>query len=139
MAEKGEAGLEEERRLAYVGLTRARERSIITFAANRRVHNQWQSSSPSRFIEELPAEHVEKVRLGNQTHAFIRQATPPKLEAQESASLSLRKEEFHEGQRIFHLKFGYGTIMTVEGDKLEIDFDHTGLKMVMKNFVKSAE
>ena len=53
------AGLEEERRLAYVGLTRARERALISFVANRRVHNQWTSAIPSRFIDELPPDHVE--------------------------------------------------------------------------------
>ena len=59
MDEKGLAGLEEERRLAYVGLTRAKKRAFILFAANRRIHGQWQSALPSRFIEELPAEHSE--------------------------------------------------------------------------------
>ncbi|MEO1293099.1 MAG: UvrD-helicase domain-containing protein [Pseudomonadota bacterium] len=59
MDESGKKGLEEERRLAYVGITRARERCAISFAANRRVYNQWQSSLPSRFIDELPPEHVE--------------------------------------------------------------------------------
>ncbi|MFQ5766144.1 MAG: ATP-dependent helicase, partial [Rhodospirillales bacterium] len=55
----GLAGLEEERRLAYVGLTRARKRAVVSFAANRRVHGQWQSAIPSRFIDELPADHVD--------------------------------------------------------------------------------
>jgi len=57
--EKGRAGLEEERRLAYVGITRAKRRAIISFAQNRRVHNLWQSALPSRFIDELPEAHVE--------------------------------------------------------------------------------
>jgi DNA helicase-2/ATP-dependent DNA helicase PcrA len=58
--DEGEAGLEEERRLAYVGLTRARRRAYLSHAANRRVHGSWQSSIPSRFIIELPDEHVER-------------------------------------------------------------------------------
>ncbi len=57
--ESGTSGLEEERRLAYVGLTRAKERAFVSFAANRRIHAQWQSSIPSRFIEEMPTEHLE--------------------------------------------------------------------------------
>jgi DNA helicase-2/ATP-dependent DNA helicase PcrA len=61
MDESGLAGLEEERRLAYVGLTRARKRIRIFFAANRRVHGNWQSALPSRFINELPEEHVDTV------------------------------------------------------------------------------
>ena len=59
MDESGLKGLEEERRLAYVGITRARALCTISFAANRRVYNQWQSQLPSRFIDELPPAHVE--------------------------------------------------------------------------------
>ncbi|RVU34629.1 DNA helicase II [Hwanghaeella grinnelliae] len=59
MDENGMAGLEEERRLAYVGLTRARKRAFISFAANRRIHGQWTSAIPSRFIDELPQDFVE--------------------------------------------------------------------------------
>ena len=57
--ESGKAGLEEERRLAYVGVTRAKRRSTISFAQNRRTHGQWQTAAPSRFIDELPQDHVE--------------------------------------------------------------------------------
>ncbi|MDO1559695.1 UvrD-helicase domain-containing protein [Brevundimonas sp. 2R-24] len=57
--EKGEKGLEEERRLAYVGVTRAREQARISFAANRRVYGRWTTQLPSRFVDELPIEHVE--------------------------------------------------------------------------------
>jgi DNA helicase-2/ATP-dependent DNA helicase PcrA len=57
--ENGRAGLEEERRLAYVGLTRARKRAKVYFASNRRIHGMWQSSIPSRFLDELPEAHVE--------------------------------------------------------------------------------
>jgi DNA helicase-2/ATP-dependent DNA helicase PcrA len=63
--EKGRAGLEEERRLAYVGITRAKRRATISFAQNRRVHNLWQSSLPSRFIDELPEAHVEVAPMAN--------------------------------------------------------------------------
>ena len=59
MDEKGEKGLEEERRLAYVGITRAREEARISFAANRQVYGRWSSQLPSRFVDELPIEHVE--------------------------------------------------------------------------------
>ena len=59
--ENGEAGLEEERRLAYVGITRAKRRLTISFAQNRRVHGSWQSASPSRFLDELAEEHAEVV------------------------------------------------------------------------------
>src|SRR3954471_20871690 len=60
MDENGLKGLEEERRLAYVGLTRARRRAFVSYAANRRIHNLWQAALPSRFLAELPDEHVER-------------------------------------------------------------------------------
>jgi DNA helicase II / ATP-dependent DNA helicase PcrA len=61
--EKGRAGLEEERRLAYVGITRAKRRATISFAQNRQVRGLWQSGIPSRFLDELPAKHVEVVPM----------------------------------------------------------------------------
>ncbi len=63
--ESGLAGLEEERRLAYVGITRAKQRAKISFAANRRIHNLWQNSLPSRFIDELPEANVEVESQGD--------------------------------------------------------------------------
>lgn len=59
MDENGLAGLEEERRLAYVGITRARQRIRLSFAANRRIHGTWQAALPSRFIKEIPQEHID--------------------------------------------------------------------------------
>jgi DNA helicase-2/ATP-dependent DNA helicase PcrA len=59
--ENGRAGLEEERRLAYVGVTRARKRAKILFASNRRIHGLWQCTVPSRFLDDLPADHVQVV------------------------------------------------------------------------------
>jgi DNA helicase-2/ATP-dependent DNA helicase PcrA len=61
--EKGRAGLEEERRLAYVGITRAKARATISFAQNRQVRGLWQSAIPSRFLDELPAAHVDVVPM----------------------------------------------------------------------------
>ncbi|HUX80321.1 MAG TPA: hypothetical protein VMW10_11365, partial [Alphaproteobacteria bacterium] len=66
-------------------------------------------------------------------------ASAPKTKAVQAPVRSLSKKEFQVTQRVFHLKFGYGRVLAVEGDKLEIDFDHTGVKMVMKSFVESAQ
>ena len=63
--ESGQAGLEEERRLAYVGLTRAKRNLHVWFVSNRRIHGLWQSTIPSRFLDELPEEHVEICEGGN--------------------------------------------------------------------------
>ncbi len=68
--DKGRAGLEEERRLAYVGITRAKRRATISFAQNRRVHALWQSAIPSRFIDELPEAHVEVAPMSNSYGGF---------------------------------------------------------------------
>ncbi len=65
MDENGTVGLEEERRLAYVGITRARQKCYIHFVSNRRIHGLWQSSLPSRFIDELPEAHVEVAEVGH--------------------------------------------------------------------------
>ncbi len=62
IAENGKEGLEEERRLAYVGITRAKKLAYITHAHNRRTYMGWQPSSPSRFLHELPSEHVQYIR-----------------------------------------------------------------------------
>jgi len=59
--ESGAKGLEEERRLAYVGITRARERAYISFVANRQIYGRWTSVLPSRFIDELPPSHVDAI------------------------------------------------------------------------------
>ena len=69
--ENGRAGLEEERRLAYVGITRARRAVKIYFAANRRVRGLWQTSLPSRFIDELPEDHVEVVEASSAAHGAL--------------------------------------------------------------------
>jgi DNA helicase-2/ATP-dependent DNA helicase PcrA len=77
--EGGRSGLEEERRLAYVGLTRAKHRAHLWFVSNRRIHGLWQSTIPSRFLDELPAAHVEVMEAGNgyggygQSGGFARQ------------------------------------------------------------------
>jgi DNA helicase-2/ATP-dependent DNA helicase PcrA len=165
--EHGLKGLEEERRLAYVGLTRARHRAFVSFAANRRIHGQWQSSARSRFIAELPQAHVELVTetgLGaapvwgaasaaaassspSWDAAWSRAqsrgpARPPLLI--ESAPVPKRGQEiprvggFAIGDRVFHQKFGYGTVRTVEDNKLAIDFELAGDKKVMDAFVEHA-
>lgn len=132
LEENGETGLEEERRLAYVGLTRAKQKVFISFAWNRRFHQGWQSTTPSRFIDELPAAHVERA-MGQAAH-FMRTAASPSsgsFPTTTRLSPSLRK-----GQQIFHDKFGYGQIQAINGDSLDIQFAGSGFKKVMARFVK---
>ena len=178
--ENGRAGLEEERRLAHVGLTRARKRAKLSFAVNRRIHGLWSSTVPSRFIDELPAQAVEVIDAPAHFSAgasrFDRDpapfgssyATPGWQRAQVNASQSgaghrfggtfgsgngrasgpreIQGElvakstgaasAFAAGMRVFHTKFGPGSVYAIDGNKLTVDFDKAGRKMVLDSFVQ---
>jgi DNA helicase-2/ATP-dependent DNA helicase PcrA len=172
MDEAGSEGLEEERRLAYVGITRARERAKIYFAANRQIYGSWQSSLPSRFIDELPPENVSagsetgyydnnsinevKIEITSEfpDSASRRYNSPgwQRYKTHKSKTLYDRQVEgkfskkldayatqkFKIGERIFHQKFGYGKIQTVDGNKLNVDFEKAGHKKVLDSFVDPA-
>ncbi len=168
--DNGRAGLEEERRLAYVGLTRAKHRARIYFATNRRIHGLWQTTMPSRFLDDLPEAHVEvtegahaKRHGGYGASRFDRMesfgssyATPGWQRAQrngaqatsgvsrlpgviegELVAKSTQAAQFAKGARVLHLKFGPGTIAAVDGNKLTVDFDKAGRKMVLDSFVQA--
>ncbi|MDX2237392.1 MAG: UvrD-helicase domain-containing protein [Hyphomonadaceae bacterium] len=79
--ENGDKGLEEERRLAYVGITRARESARISFAANRQIHGRWQSVLPSRFIDELPHDHVDAISETGYQHAGVSEKSFSRFDA----------------------------------------------------------
>ena len=134
--ENGSKGLEEERRLAYVGITRAQRKLYITFAMNRRVFGQWQNSSTSRFIEELADEDIEKIKVGGVNSNF-RGAQPIK-----SAAINLRgssehaNSKFRLGEKVSHKKFGSGYISNISGNQLEVLFDRAGLKRIIDSFVE---
>jgi len=154
--ENGIKGLEEERRLAYVGITRARKRALISYAANRRVHNMWQNALPSRFIAELPKAHIERDDdhlwrpseryMGPQSgwgRAPLREGFGRRvgdlIDLSAEAVTQTGTGRYPSGARIFHQKFGYGKVLHSEGDKLEIAFDKAGVKKVMASFVMPAE
>jgi DNA helicase-2/ATP-dependent DNA helicase PcrA len=174
MDEKGEKGLEEERRLAYVGITRAREEARISFAANRQVYGRWTSQLPSRFVDELPNANVEASSEtgyygggpGMQQHGSrwdedpkfgngydspgwrraqanqYRGSHPGRQAVIEgdgrlvATSDSSAGSDFKRGDRVFHMKFGYGLVRGVEGNKLTVDFDKAGEKKVIDSFVE---
>ncbi|MBN8901930.1 MAG: ATP-binding domain-containing protein, partial [Rhodospirillales bacterium] len=151
MDESGAKGLEEERRLAYVGLTRARRRAIVSHAANRRIYANWQSSIPSRFLEELPEEQVELAgsaalardarvaalpSFGGQFPLVARRTRT--VEAWEQPARPARSDAIPVGARVFHQKFGYGTVTAAEDEKLDISFDKAGAKRVLDRFVERA-
>lgn len=129
--ETGINGLEEERRLAYVGITRAKKDATICFAANRRVYGQYQSNIPSRFIDELPAEATEIINLNNGLKFSQNNSKESNFTQPNSQS------KFQDGSRIFHQKFGYGQILNVENDKLDIQFEKSGRKKIIASFVET--
>ncbi len=158
--EGGTSALEEERRLAYVGITRARRQATISFAANRRIYNQWSSSIPSRFIDELPKDHIDHLHRNPATRPdaelmfdepVFRTSPSPfrtrrlpkgviegKAEILSSRTPGKTTSSYNIGDRIFHQKFGYGRIEAVEGNKLEIAFEKAGRKKVIDSFVEAA-
>jgi DNA helicase-2/ATP-dependent DNA helicase PcrA len=174
--ETGEKGLEEERRLAYVGLTRAREEARVSFAANRQVYGRWTSQLPSRFVDELPSANVEASSEtgyygggpGMQQHGSrwdespsfgAGYSSPGWKRAQQSGyrgshpgrqqmiegegrlvavSESSAASDYKRGDRVFHVKFGYGKVAAVEGNKLTVAFDKAGEKKVLDSFVERA-
>ncbi len=209
--DQGRAGLEEERRLAHVGLTRARRRVNIYFAANRRMHGLWSSNVPSRFLDELPEADVEVTeskgrfaaygntgasRFDEMTHfgssygtpgwqraqargrfgGFDEDAdayssagagndratasSPPRGSQAGGVHASVRRKprarlpltiegelvakstgtvsDFAIGDRVFHQKFGNGSVTAIDGNKLTIQFDKAGEKRVVDSFVERA-
>jgi len=137
--ESGAKGLEEERRLAYVGITRARKKLYISHAANRRIYNQWQSSIPSRFIGEIPGENIEQLGGGavNMAKSSINWASDVANILSSRTSQPEAEGKFKKGQRIFHQKFGYGMILGISGNTLEISFDKAGQKKLLADFVEN--
>ena len=181
--EGGTAALEEERRLAYVGITRAKLRAHIINAANRQVYGQWTAALPSRFIAELPNDHVaarstmsggpslwraaleggdpfahlargsdrsigrgpgwDRAASGGTSGSsfgrdFGPRSTTPR-EARVSAVSLAPSPIIKRGARVFHAKFGEGTVFHVDGNKLEIDFPAAGRKRVLDSFVSLKE
>jgi DNA helicase-2/ATP-dependent DNA helicase PcrA len=173
--ESGRAGLEEERRLAYVGLTRARKRLRVSVAQNRLTHGLWQSAIPSRFLDELPAAAVEVKDTGSayggygyggrtaggrfdtrdpfdslyetpgwqraRAQASSRKSAGPVTIDGDLVARSVddgRGSKYDVGERVFHLKFGYGRIDQIEGNKLTIEFEKAGRKKVLESFVQKA-
>ncbi|WP_238120252.1 MULTISPECIES: ATP-dependent helicase [unclassified Xanthobacter] len=193
--EQGKAGLEEERRLAYVGITRARASARIYFASNRRIHGLWNSTVPSRFLDELPDAHVQVEesrggsgwggssyggsygasrfdRAGASPFSGSSYGTPGWQRAQNQrneteggsgerngrynggqnwgserrgpkviegtllATSTTSSSAFTTGERVFHIKFGYGEVTGIDGNKLTVLFDKAGEKRVIETFVE---
>ncbi|OBS09216.1 DNA helicase II [Acidihalobacter prosperus] len=128
--------LEEERRLCYVGITRARSRLVLTAAETRRLHGQQTYNLPSRFIGEIPAELIEEVRPRVRTQApsaVPRPRSTPVRGREGVGGLSV-------GQRVRHAKFGEGVVLDCEGQgpqaRVEVNFNVHGSKWLVLSYAK---
>lgn len=171
MDEGGSDSLEEERRLAYVAITRARKKLYILMAHNRRVYGQWQNNLPSRFINELPPANIDLINkcstyFGNNNYKSNNSYQPwhQKKKTVEKVSYDdddrysyVKDEDVNQswtgsiyqakqnaknqnsstpvGTRVYHENFGYGKVVSVEDNKLEIFFDKAGHKRLMKDYI----
>ncbi|NCO03798.1 MAG: UvrD-helicase domain-containing protein [Alphaproteobacteria bacterium] len=146
MDENGLKGLEEERRLAYVGITRARKKAFISFVGNRRMHGSWVNAIPSRFVDELPKAHIEANSEmgmysagGNQGRSSHWDSSGIGVQSRLVVEVERKTiSGFSMGTRVFHEKFGYGKIIHIDGQKLDVAFEKSGQKRVMDSFVRQA-
>ena len=130
-------GLEEERRLAYVGITRAMERLVITYAENRRLHGQEHFSTPSRFIREIPSEYIQEVRLKNTISRPLTATSNNPLGFSDNDAADY---PFKVGERVYHAKFGEGQVLQFEGSgasaRIQVSFDWEGTKWLVVAYAK---
>jgi len=130
-------GLEEERRLAYVGITRAMEQLVLTHAESRRLYGQENFSTPSRFIREIPSDLIEEVRLKN---SVTRPVTAKGSQTRSAMFTKGADLPFGLGQRVYHEMFGEGTVLQFEGQgpglRVQVNFDDAGSKWLVVSFAK---
>ena len=154
LEEKGNKALEEERRLAYVGITRGKNKVYISFAKRRFIYGTWNFSQPSRFLSELPKEHIDTNKnsfeeddnfIVDQDEYEKRVKNPNRLLFKNKKNLSENRDSYESeykfkiGDEIFHEKYGYGTIKYIIDGKYEIVFDKLSkTKIVLENFIKHA-
>ena len=123
-------GLEEERRLCYVGITRAKETLYVTYAEQRRLHGMDSFSQPSRFIAEIPDEFVEEVRPRAQVSRPLRSSSRRSAAISPAEELGVRL-----GQRVRHAKFGDGVVLNCTGQgahaQVEVNFEDVGTKILV--------
>lgn len=133
-------GLEEERRLAYVGITRAMEKLYLCFAESRRLHGTEKFNSVSRFVGDIPGHLVEEVRLRTQIHRPTSYARGAGQKQAPFLSDEGTDTGFNLGQRVMHSHFGEGVILNFEGNsahaRVQINFDEVGSKWLVLSYAK---
>lgn len=127
--------LEEERRLCYVGMTRAMEKLFITYAETRRIYGQDKFHTPSRFIKEIPSECMQEIRIRNTVSRPVTNRFQPA-----TSHIAFESTGFNLGQRVSHPKFADGTVLNFEGSgenaRVQVNFDDFGTKWLMLAYAK---
>lgn len=126
-------GLEEERRLCYVGITRAMRTLYISYAEQRRLHGMESFSQPSRFIAEIPDQHLEEIRPKVQVSMPLRSPSPGRTTVRQGFEIGIRL-----GQRVRHKTFGDGVILNCEGQgahaRVQVNFEAAGTKWLVLSY-----
>ncbi len=133
LEERLNEGLEEERRLAYVGITRAQKRVWILHANSRIIHGQWFYSIPSRFLSELPSDNIIS---NSDTNANYFGNLDYQNNILENNNIYIEnKDTILKGDRVFHQKFGYGLVINLENDNAEVNFEKASTKKVKIDYL----
>lgn len=127
-------GLEEERRLCYVGMTRAMQQLYITYAETRRLHGREMYHRPSRFLAEIPTEYLEPVRLKSTISASSKT-----MSSMNTSAPGLAEYQIYVGQQVTHRQFGSGIVLQCEGRgahaRVQVRFEEAGTKWLIASFV----
>ena len=131
------AGLEEERRLCYVGITRAKEKLYLSYAESRRLHGDVTLCRPSRFIKEIPSSLIDEIRLKS-TIKRMGSKNSTTSGNQVRGHIDIPKTELSLGQRVLHGKFGEGVVLNYEGQgsnaRVQVNFDSKGSKWLVLSY-----
>ena len=136
------AGLEEERRLCYVGITRARTKLYISHAESRRMHGEVNLCRPSRFINEIPNELLDEIRMKSSVSrpSFGNTRIGSRVSSKLSGNIEVPETDLSLGQRVVHGKFGEGVILNYEGQgpnaRVQVNFDAVGSKWLVLSYAK---
>ncbi|MDA0278909.1 MAG: DNA helicase II [Proteobacteria bacterium] len=136
------AGLEEERRLCYVGITRARTKLYMSHAESRRMHGEVNLCRPSRFINEIPNELLDEIRMKSSVSrpSFGNTRIGSRISSKLSGNIEVPETDLSLGQRVVHGKFGEGVILNYEGQgpnaRVQVNFDAVGSKWLVLSYAK---
>jgi len=136
------AGLEEERRLCYVGITRARTKLYMSHAESRRMHGEVNLCRPSRFINEIPNELLDEIRMKSSVSrpSFGNTRIGSRVSSKLSGDIEVPETDLSLGQRVVHGKFGEGVILNYEGQgpnaRVQVNFDAVGSKWLVLSYAK---